>query len=323
MNDMLTVENLNVLYRIPDGKRHVLRDVALHLEKGEIMAIVGESGCGKSTLVNAIISLLPSNAEITGGRIIIDGSDITSADRKQLDQIRRHKIGVVFQDPFSALDPLYTIERQFRETIALTRKLNRKEAYDTTVRMLRSCGIKDPDEIMKKYPHELSGGLQQRVMIAMALVSDPSLLVADEPTTALDVTIQKEILELLKKLAEERQLAVLFITHSLDIAYEIADRITVFYGGRIVEQGTRDDLFSFPLHPYTQALLNTIPSIRYGKNERKLMPIEGEIFSFLNETEGCSFAPRCPYAREICFSKAPETREYNGHKCACMIEEEW
>ena len=189
--------------------------------------------------------------------------------------------------------------------------------------MLRACGIKNAEEIMKKYPHELSGGLRQRVMIAMALINDPTLVIADEPTTALDVTIQKEILQLLRTLARERQLNVLFITHSLDIAFEIADRITVFYGGRIVEQGTRDDLFSFPLHPYTQALLNTIPSIRYGKNERKLMPIEGEIFSFLNETEGCSFAPRCPYARESCFNKAPEIREYNGHKCACEMEEKW
>ena len=230
---------------------------------------------------------------------------------------------MVFQDPFSALDPLYTIEKQFHETIRLTEKLSKTESHDKAAAMLRACGIKNAEEIMKKYPHELSGGLRQRVMIAMALINDPTLVIADEPTTALDVTIQKEILQLLRTLARERQLTVLFITHSLDIAFEIADRITVFYGGRIVEQGTRDDLFSFPLHPYTQALLNTIPSIRYGKNERKLMPIEGEIFSFLNETEGCSFAPRCPYAKESCFNKAPAVREYNGHKCACEMEEKW
>ncbi|MBR2791996.1 MAG: ABC transporter ATP-binding protein [Erysipelotrichaceae bacterium] len=323
MNNILEIEKLNVVYRIPEGRRHVLRDVSLELKKGEIMAVVGESGCGKSTLVNTIISLLPSNAMIESGRIIIDGKDITNADSYELSSVRRNRLGVVFQDPFSALDPLYTIEKQFHETIRLTEKLSKAESHDKAAAMLRACGIKNAEEIMKKYPHELSGGLRQRVMIAMALINDPTLVIADEPTTALDVTIQKEILQLLRTLARERQLTVLFITHSLDIAFEIADRITVFYGGRIVEQGTRDDLFSFPLHPYTQALLNTIPSIRYGKNERKLMPIEGEIFSFLNETEGCSFAPRCPYARESCFNKAPEIREYNGHKCACEMEEKW
>ena len=323
MNNILTIENLNVVYRIPEGRRHVLRDVSLSLGKGQIRAVVGESGCGKSTLVNTLIALLPDNAVIESGRITIDGSDMLESGQKDLRKMRYQKLGVVFQDPFSALDPLYTIEKQMTETLNITQRVSRREALRKTVEMLESCGIKNPEEIMKKYPHELSGGLRQRVMIAMALLNSPEILIADEPTTALDVTIQKEILQLLKKLAAEKQLAVLFITHSLDVAAEIAGSISVFYGGRVVEEGKIEDIFNFPLHPYTQALLKTIPSIKYGKNERKLMPIEGEMFSFLNEAAGCSFAPRCPYARKDCFEKEPPTRILNGHSCTCVLEEVW
>ncbi|MBR6957806.1 MAG: ABC transporter ATP-binding protein, partial [Erysipelotrichaceae bacterium] len=178
MNNILDIEKLNVVYRIPEGRRHVLRDVSLELKKGEIMAVVGESGCGKSTLVNTIISLLPSNAMIESGRIIIDGKDITNADSYELSSVRRNRLGVVFQDPFSALDPLYTIEKQFHETIRLTEKLSKAESHDKAAAMLRACGIKNAEEIMKKYPHELSGGLRQRVMIAMALINDPTLVIA-------------------------------------------------------------------------------------------------------------------------------------------------
>ena len=323
MSKILSIENLNVIYRIPEGRRHVLRDVSLSLEKGQIRAVVGESGCGKSTLVNALIGLLPDNAFIESGRIMVDGTDMLKVGQNDMRKLRSRKLGVVFQDPFSALDPLYTIERQMAETINIADKVNRKQASETAAEMLEACGIRNPEEIMKKYPHELSGGLRQRVMIAMALLNSPEILIADEPTTALDVTIQKEILQLLKKLAAKRQLAVLFITHSLDVAAEIADSISVFYGGRVVEEGRIRDIFNFPLHPYTQALLKTIPSIKYGKNERKLMPIEGEMFSFLKEIAGCSFAPRCPYARKECFEKDPETRMLNGHSCACVLEEVW
>ena len=321
MTEALSIKNLNVVYRISQGKRHVLRDVSLNLEKGQIRAIVGESGCGKSTLVNTIISRLPDNGRVESGEILIDGQDMVSLKPEEMRRLRFEKLGVVFQDPFSALDPSITIEKQIVETVNICRKTDRKSACRLGRNMLLACGIREPEEIMKKYPHQLSGGLQQRVMIAMALINEPAILIADEPTTALDVTVQKEILKLLARLARERQLAVLFVTHSLDVAAMIADRISVFYGGRVVEEGRIEDIFNFPLHPYTQALLKTIPSIEYGKNERKLMPIEGEMFSFLDETDGCCFAPRCPYARESCYKVSPVTRENKGHSYACLLEE--
>ena len=321
MSNILTIEKLNVIYKTVAGKRHVLQDVSLSLASGQIRAIVGESGCGKSTLVNTIISLLPDNAVIESGSIKIDGQEIVGLSGEQLRKMRLEKLGVVFQDPFSALDPSYTVEKQILESIRISRKVAMKDVEMEIRELLRSCGLRNPEEIMKKYPHELSGGQQQRIMIAMALLNKPSVLIADEPTTALDVTVQKEILKLLKSLAKKNDLAVLFVTHSLDVAAEIADSISVFYGGRVVEEGRVEEIFSFPLHPYTQALLKTIPSIEYGKNERKLMPIEGELFSFLNDEEGCCFAPRCPYASERCFRESPKFRESHGHGFACMLEE--
>ena len=321
MSNILTIEKLNVIYKTVAGKRHVLQDVSLSLASGQIRAIVGESGCGKSTLVNTIISLLPDNAVIESGSIRIDGQEIVGLSGEQLRKMRLEKLGVVFQDPFSALDPSYTVEKQILESIRISRKVAMKDVEMEIRELLRSCGLRNPEEIMKKYPHELSGGQQQRIMIAMALLNKPSVLIADEPTTALDVTVQKEILKLLKSLAKKNDLAVLFVTHSLDVAAEIADSISVFYGGRVVEEGRVEEIFSFPLHPYTQALLKTIPSIEYGKNERKLMPIEGELFSFLNDEEGCCFAPRCPYASERCFRESPKFRESHGHGFACMLEE--
>lgn len=321
MSDILRISDLNVTYHIPEGNRHVLRDVSLSLQRGQIRAVVGESGCGKSTLVNTLISLLPSNARIVSGSILLDGIEMNGLKERELRQIRFSKMGVVFQDPFSALDPLFTVEKQARETLEIANRFTGTQATARIRGLLAACGISNPDEIMKKYPHELSGGLRQRVMIALALLNDPKLLIADEPTTALDVTIQKEILQLLRKLARERDLTVLFITHSLDVAAEIADSISVFYGGRVVEEGKVEEIFRFPRHPYTQALLKTIPSLRYGKNQRKLMPIEGEMFSFTDETSGCPFAPRCPYAVDRCFSSQPETKTYGGHSFACLMDE--
>ena len=321
MTEVLSIKNLDVVYRTLQGERHVLRDVSLKLEKGQIRAIAGESGCGKSTLVNTIISRLPDNGYVKSGQILIDGQDVLSLKPDQMRKLRFEKLGVIFQDPFSALDPSLTVERQIIETVNISKRTDRNSAIILGKKMLLACGIREPEEIMKKYPHQLSGGLQQRVMIALALINEPAILIADEPTTALDVTVQKEILKLLKNLARERNLAVLFVTHSLDVAAMIADGISVFYGGRVVEEGRIEDIFNFPLHPYTQALLKTIPSIEYGKNQRKLMPIEGEMFSFMDENEGCCFAPRCPYARESCFKVSPVTRENQGHSYACLLEE--
>ena len=323
MSNILSIKDLDVVYGTANGRLHVLREVSLEIAEGEIMAIVGESGCGKSTLVNALISLLPDNAEIVNGTVEIAGTEMTSLKGRELNRLRSRELGVVFQDPFSALDPLYRIERQFYETLNIKEKVSKEQAHSLTAAMLRSCGIADPEEIMRKYPDELSGGLRQRVMIAMALINEPKLLIADEPTTALDVTVQKEILDLLKKLAKEKQLVVLFVTHSLDVAATIADRISVFYAGRVVEHGRTGDIFHFPMHPYTQALLKTIPSIEYGKRERKLMPIEGEMFSFRNDDVGCSFAPRCPYATDKCFNNVPEEKGTETHRYRCMMEEVW
>ncbi len=321
MNEILKITDLNVFYQSGGKKRHVLRDVSLSLQKGEIRAIVGESGCGKSTLVNALIALLPDNAEVKGKEILLDDQNVLDLNRKQWRQLRSQKIGVVFQDPFSALDPLYTVRKQAEETLKINRKITEEQAEARIEKMLSDCGLRNAREIMERYPFELSGGQMQRVMIAMALLNGPELLIADEPTTALDVTVQKEILDLLKKLAREREMAVLFVTHSLDVAAEIADGISVFYGGQVMEEAGTEELFHFPRHPYTQALLKTIPSLDYGKKERRLMPIEGELFSFLDENEGCVFAPRCPYSQDKCRQNMPEMKKMNKHSYRCINEE--
>lgn len=320
MSKILSVRKLSAEYRVPEETRRVLREVSLEIEEGKILAVVGESGCGKSTLVNCAGMLLPDNAQITEGEIEIDGTNVIGMDGKQLKEIRKNRIGIVFQDPFSTLDESYTIEKQLIETLRIKKKTAKTAALQKSREMLEACGIADAMEILKKYPHELSGGLRQRVMIAMALINEPKLLIADEPTTALDVTVQKEILDLLRKLARERKLAVMFVTHSMDVAFNIADEVAVLYGGRVMEYGTARELYYSSIHPYTQALLKTIPSIKYGKNERKLIPIEGELFDF-REIEGCCFEPRCPYANEDCRRNEPQERNINGHRFRCRYNE--
>lgn len=320
MSELLNIRRLKVSMLNGDKRFNVLNNVSLKIEKGEIRAIVGESGCGKSTLANSIIHLLPIGARIEEGSIILDGKDLTTLSENEMRNVRSRDLGIVFQDPFSALDPVFTIYQQFHETMNIAYRTSKKQSYEKAKQALISCGIANPEEILSRYPHELSGGLRQRVMIAMALLNDPKLLIADEPTTALDVTIQQEILKLLRTLAKERGMSVLFITHSLDVAAEIADKISVFYGGRIAEEGEVSEVFHYPIHPYTQALLKTIPSIDYGKDENRLMPIEGELFSFLDQSLGCPFAPRCPYAKDECKAKYPELRQVGSHSYNCIME---
>ena len=320
MTDILNIHDLTVSMTNGEQRFTVLQHVDLCIKRGEIRAIVGESGCGKSTLANSIIGFLPAGAVIESGSIRLADTELLSCTAEEMRMIRAEKIGVVFQDPFSALDPVCTVYQLFRAILTVRKRYTRAEITEKAAAALHGAGIKDPGTILTRYPHELSGGLRQRVLIAMALVNEPDLLIADEPTTALDVTIQKEILTLLRRLARERGLSVLFITHSLDVAAEIADTISVFYGGRIAEEGKISDIFAYPIHPYTQALLKTIPSLSFGKEERRLMPIEGELFSFLDQQEGCPFAPRCPYAREICYHTYPVTKAIGDHTYTCIME---
>ncbi|MBR2668266.1 MAG: ABC transporter ATP-binding protein [Solobacterium sp.] len=320
MSSLLSIRDLNVSFAAEDKRFLVLNNVSLDLARGEIKAIVGESGCGKTTLANTIMRLLPAGAVIESGTILLNDQDLTKYTEKEMRIVRAEDMGMIFQDPFSALDPVYTILDQFRETLNIRSSHSSAEVREISVNMLRQVGIPEPEKILKKYPYELSGGLRQRVLIAGSLLNEPQLLIADEPTTALDVTVQKEILSLLKDLAVRNGLSVLFITHSLNVAAVIADTIAVFYGGRVVEEAPVKDLFMNPRHPYTRGLLNTIPSLSYGKAERKLTPIPGELFSFTEHAEGCPFAPRCTYAEEECHKEFPALRTVGNHRYACYKE---
>ncbi len=320
MNSLLSIRDVHVSFAAEDKRFLVLNNVSLDLARGEIKAIVGESGCGKTTLANTIMRLLPAGAVVESGTILLNDQDLTKYTEKEMRRVRAEDMGMIFQDPFSALDPVYTILDQFKETLNIRGPHSSAEICEISINMLRQAGIPEPETILKKYPYELSGGLRQRVLIAGSLLNEPQLLIADEPTTALDVTVQKEILNLLKDLAVRRGLSVLFITHSLNVAAVIAETIAVFYGGRVVEEAPVKDLFMNPRHPYTRGLLNTIPSLSYGKTERKLTPIPGELFSFTEHAGGCPFAPRCTYAEEECHKEFPALKTVGKHRYACYKE---
>ncbi len=314
---LLQVQNLSVSFDTDEATVGVLDDVTFQLAQGETLGVVGESGCGKSVTSLAIMGLLPKPAgRVTGGEIVFGGDDLLSYRPEQMRNIRGRRISMIFQEPMTALNPVQRIGRQLMETLQLHRpQSNKYEQIEICVELLDRVGIPEPRQRLTEYPHQLSGGMRQRVMIAMALIHVPDILIADEPTTALDVTIQAQILELIEELQRENGMAVIFITHDLAVIAEIADRVVVMYAGRVAEEATALELFSQPLHPYTQGLLNSIPSLG-GIPKTQLKTIRGMVPSFANMPSGCRFRNRCERAQQICAQEIPK---YFGAKYARSV----
>jgi oligopeptide/dipeptide ABC transporter ATP-binding protein len=315
---LLEVENLHTQFRTGDGWVRAVNGVSFHLDEGETLGLVGESGCGKSVTSLSIMRLIQKPAGvISGGPIRFRGEDLLAKSEPEMRKIRGNAISMIFQEPMTALNPVYTCGFQIMEAIQLHQKRRRAEAREQAIGMLRLVGIPSPEQRVDEYPHQLSGGMRQRVMIAMALSCHPSLLIADEPTTALDVTIQAQILTLIEKLRREMGMAVLLITHDLGVVAEVADRVAVMYGGRIVEQSPVQAIFARPLHPYTQGLLNAIP--RLGKDLERLAVIPGVVPNPAVLPPGCTFHPRCPLADERCRTEVPPlVLAAPDHQVACF-----
>lgn len=319
MDKLLEVKDLKVSFFTHAGEVKAVGGISYEINHGEIMGIVGESGSGKSVEAYTIIGLLQSPGKVVGGEILFDGENVLEYTPEQMEDFRGNKVSMIFQNPMTCLNPVYSIGNQLSEAILCHQKVEKKEAWDKSIEMLKLVGINNPEKRMKQYPHELSGGMRQRVMIAMGLICDPKLLIADEPTTALDVTIQAQILELIKKLQEERKMSVIFITHNLGVVAEVCDKVSVMYAGKIVEQGSVDDIFYNPSHPYTLGLMRSMPRVDAEEYER-LIPIEGDPVDMLNPPEGCGFGARCEYCMNICLRKEPPTIDLgNGHRSSCWL----
>ncbi len=307
---ILEVTNLRTYFHTEEGVVKAVDDVSFYIDRGETLGVVGESGCGKSITSLSIMQLVPKpRGKIEGGKIEYykdsdNPVDITALDYhgKQIRNIRGNEIAMIFQEPMTSLNPVYTVGEQIMEAVRLHQGVNKEQARERAIEMLQLVGISAPKQRVDTYPHELSGGMRQRVMIAMALSCNPSLLIADEPTTALDVTIEAQILDLMQKLQNEFNMAIMFITHDLEVIGEMSDRVNVMYAGKVVERASIDDIFYNNKHPYTQGLLKSIPQI--GKKKR-LIPIKGSVPSLGNLPNGCYFAPRCPHAMDLCLQKEP------------------
>ncbi|HYS97351.1 MAG TPA: ABC transporter ATP-binding protein [Candidatus Dormibacteraeota bacterium] len=312
----LEVKGLHTTLFLREGRVDVVRDVSFQLNDGETLALVGESGCGKTLTALSVIRLLPDPpARITAGSVVIDGNDITGAPESTMRSLRGDTVSMVFQEPLTSLDPVFTIGDQIEEAITAHRKVNRREAREMAVEILKEVQIPSPRQRLDDYPHQMSGGMRQRVMIAMALVLDPKVLIADEPTTALDVTIQAQILELIRAEQERRQLAVLLITHNLAVVSQVADRVAVMYAGEIVEEASASEIFANPRHPYTQGLLSSIPSA--AGDSKHLYTIPGRVPDPRVLPPACLFAPRCPYVISRCWHEHPGLEASNGHLLRC------
>lgn len=320
MDNVLEVKNLTAAFRIRKQEYEVLHDISFTVKRNETLCVVGESGCGKSVTTLCVMQLLPANGRIVSGSINLDGVDLTKLSKKEMVRQRGKKVGMIFQEPMTSLNPLLTIGFQMREMIMLHRGVGKEEANALAVEYLRKAGISNPESRMKQYTFELSGGLRQRVMIAMMLSAQPSLLIADEPTTALDVTIQKQVLKLLNDLKKDMNAGILFITHDLGVVAEIADRIVVLYAGRKVEEGSAEQIFKNAKHPYTIGLMRAVPDV--DAEEYDIQPIPGTFPNITEDILGCRFNPRCPYAASCdqCVSEAPQTIEIEpGHFVACHL----
>ena len=316
MASLLSVENLQVQFQTKKGINTAVDGVSFSIEKGRILGIVGESGCGKSVTSMSILQLLSSNARILGGSIKLDGKELIGLPEKEMCKIRGNDIAMIFQDPMTALNPTLTIGNQLMEPIMLHQNCGKKEAWVRAVDVLKRVGIAAPEKRMKEYPHQLSGGMRQRVMIAMAVSCEPRLLIADEPTTALDVTIQAQILELMCELREKMGTAIMLITHDMGVVAETADDVLVLYAGKAVEYGSIEDIFEKPKHPYTQGLLNSIP--RLDEDVEMLNTIEGTVPAPGAMPAGCRFAPRCPYGKERCMKEKPGVYHVENSLVSCF-----
>ncbi len=316
METILQIENLTVHFPIHIGTVRAVAGVDLQLEQGEVMGLVGESGCGKSTLGFSILRLLRPPGEIVGGRILYHGQDIVQMREEEILALRGSNIAMIFQDPLTSLNPLFRIDEQFIETLLTHEKgLDRKSAFERAERMLESLGI-SPERLLE-YPHQMSGGMRQRIMIGLGLILDPDLLIADEPTTSLDVIVEAQFLDLLNDLRRQFDLTILLITHNLGNVAQLADRITVMYGGTIAEVGPARTIFENPLHPYTQGLLSSIPNIKL--EQPKLVTMPGSPPDLVDPPPGCVFHPRCPHAMDICRQEKPAVSSTDGHLVRCWL----
>jgi len=320
--DLLEVKNLKTYFYTEEGIVKAVDDVSFKIKKKETLAIVGESGCGKSITAMSIIKLIPNPpGKIEGGEVIFEGKDVLKLNKEEVRNIRGNEISVIFQEPMTSLNPVFTIGNQIEEALILHKNLSKKEAKKVAIKMLKMVKIPRAEEISVSYPHELSGGMRQRAMIAMAISCNPKLLIADEPTTALDVTIQAQILDIMRGLKDELGTSIMLITHDLGVVAEMADYVVIMYAGKIVEEASVLEIFKNPLHPYTIGLLKSKPVI--NKFQDKLYSISGQVPNPLHMPEGCSFNPRCDKAKEICKTMKPELREVcPGHRVSCWLYEE-
>ena len=319
-NALLEVNDLRVSFFTPAGEVKAVGGISYTLNYNEVMGVVGESGSGKSVEAYSIMGLLQSPGKIVGGSVKFEGKNLLDKDNKEMAEFRGKEASMIFQNPMTCLNPVYTVGNQLVEALkAHNKSISNEEAKKTAMEMLELVGINNVSKRMKQYPHEFSGGMRQRVMIAMGLICRPKLLIADEPTTALDVTIQAQILELMKDIQKKNNMGIIFITHNLGVVAEICDKVCVMYAGRIVEQGLVDDIFYKPAHPYTMGLLRSMPRVDADSYER-LIPIEGTPVDMLNPPEGCPFAPRCDKCMNICLKKMPPYVELgNNHRSACWL----
>ena len=319
---LLEVRDMRISIPTQRGIVHAVNGISYQVNRGEVMGIIGESGSGKSVSSYAVMHLMKKNFRVDGGQVLFDGEDILALSDEKMQPYRGGKISMIFQDPLSCLDPVYTIGRQLTETVLAHEKVTKEAAEQRAVNMLKAVGLRDAEQMMNRYSFEISGGMRQRVMIAIALICDPELLIADEPTTALDVTVQDQILRLLRTLVREKHMSMVFITHNFSVAAQICDSVSVMYGGYILEQGPIRQIFSDPVHPYTQAILRAMPRMEAEPGER-LMPIEGEPIDPIHMPSGCPFHPRCTNAMDICRERFPDMTEItNQHRAYCHLLKE-
>ncbi len=315
---LLSVKNLHTSFNTDSGEVRAVNGISFNLEKGKVLGIVGESGSGKSVTAYSLLRILVDPGKITEGEVLFEGQDVTKFTEKQMRAFRGEKMSIIFQDPMTSLNPTYTVGNQLCEAIRLHTNRNRKEVKARALEMLQLVGVNEPEKRLKQYPYQLSGGMRQRVMIAMALACEPDILIADEPTTALDVTIQAQILELMQDLQKKLGMAIIMITHDLGVIAEMCDEIIVMYAGRVCERGTAEAIFYNPCHEYTKGLIRSIPKI--SDTHEKLIPIAGSPVDLLNLPKGCAFCSRCDKAMKICLEEQPaEYRVNDSQIAACWM----